>query len=135
VAVATLVAALDLCSKHVVSSHLVEGRLYGLGDRWGLRRVHNVRGGLIALAAPQAAAAWVVMIGCVGLILAMRSSPVGAMPMVGIGLVAGGAAGNVAGRFVHGSVVDFVAAGPWPVFNLGDAALVLGVMLTAWGLA
>jgi signal peptidase II len=36
-------------------------------------------------------------------------------------------------RLMRGAVVDFVAIGPWPVFNLADAALVAGagaVLLT-----
>jgi signal peptidase II len=50
---------------------------------------------------------------------------------VGIGATVGGATGNVIDRLRHGAVVDFVAIGPWPVFNLADAALVAGVGLIA----
>ncbi|MGH7089012.1 MAG: signal peptidase II [Stellaceae bacterium] len=52
---------------------------------------------------------------------------------IGIGLVIGGAIGNVADRLTRGAVVDFldVHAGPWHwfVFNLADAAISVGVAL------
>ena len=48
-----------------------------------------------------------------------------------LGLVVGGALGNIADRIVRGAVVDFLdfhAWGwHWPAFNLADSAIVLGV--------
>lgn len=50
---------------------------------------------------------------------------------LGLGLVVGGALGNVIDRFVYGAVADFFhfhAFGKsWYVFNVADAAIVLGV--------
>lgn len=47
------------------------------------------------------------------------------------GLILGGAIGNIVDRLYHGAVVDFVrwhAYGySWPVFNVADAAITLGV--------
>lgn len=52
-----------------------------------------------------------------------------------LGLVAGGAIGNLIDRvtraedgFLSGAVVDFVDLGWWPVFNVADAAVVCGVV-------
>jgi signal peptidase II len=51
----------------------------------------------------------------------------------GIGLILGGALGNVIDRLIHGAVVDFVdlhAAGAhWPAFNVADSAITLGAAL------
>lgn len=47
---------------------------------------------------------------------------------IGIGLVAGGALGNLVDRLRQGYVVDFVAVGAWPNFNVADAAISLGVV-------
>ena len=48
-----------------------------------------------------------------------------------LGLVTGGAIGNVIDRLEHGAVVDFLdfhAFGAhWPAFNLADSAIVVGV--------
>ena len=53
------------------------------------------------------------------------------LPILGIGLVVGGAIGNVIDRLRFGAVVDFLdihAAGwHWPAFNLADSAITLGV--------
>jgi len=50
---------------------------------------------------------------------------------VGIGLIIGGAIGNVVDRLRLGGVVDFlyfhVGAWYWPAFNLADSAICLGV--------
>lgn len=47
----------------------------------------------------------------------------------GLGLLAGGAAGNLWDRVVAGQVIDYVNFHVWPVFNLADAAIVVGMAL------
>ncbi len=51
----------------------------------------------------------------------------------GLGLVTGGAVGNIIDRFRFGAVADFLdlhAFGwHWPAFNVADAAIVAGVLL------
>lgn len=51
--------------------------------------------------------------------------------VVGIGLVLGGAVGNLVDRIFRSgnAVVDFVDLGWWPVFNLADVAIVCGSIL------
>ncbi len=51
---------------------------------------------------------------------------------VALGLVLGGAAGNLADRVLrghHGAVVDFVDPHFWPTFNVADSCIVVGVLL------
>jgi signal peptidase II len=50
---------------------------------------------------------------------------------VGLGLVLGGAVGNLTDRLIRGEgfsgeVVDFIDLQVWPVFNLADTGIVLG---------
>ena len=45
----------------------------------------------------------------------------------GLALQVGGALGNLWDRLYRGSVTDFVAVGQFPVFNLADIAITLGV--------
>jgi signal peptidase II len=51
----------------------------------------------------------------------------------GIALIAGGAAGNLMDRLLHGGVTDFLElrAGNfrWPAFNLADSAITIGAAL------
>ncbi len=59
---------------------------------------------------------------------------------LGLSLILGGAAGNLADRLLHGYVIDFleVYAGNfyWPAFNVADSALSIGILLlmikTVW---
>jgi signal peptidase II len=121
------VVVVDGLTKSVVTAHLVEGRLYPFTGGWGLRLVHNPRGAALRLSAPRAAVAWLVFAACVvALVAAARP---GSVATAGLGLVLGGAAGNVLDRMRRGGVVDFVVARRWPVFNLADAAMVVGVLL------
>jgi len=56
----------------------------------------------------------------------------------GIALIAGGAAGNLLDRLIHGGVTDFVElrAGSfrWPAFNLADSAITIGAFLVIFEL-
>lgn len=54
--------------------------------------------------------------------------------IAGLALVAGGALGNLIDRIVHGEVTDFALwhwgdRAYWPMFNVADAALVIGVAI------
>jgi len=55
------------------------------------------------------------------------------MEETGFGLILGGATGNFIDRIRFGAVIDFIDMGykgfRWPVFNLGDAALSVGIGL------
>lgn len=52
---------------------------------------------------------------------------------VALGLVAGGALGNVIDRILYGAVVDFldfhIGDWHWPAFNVADSAITVGVVL------
>lgn len=55
---------------------------------------------------------------------------------LGFGLVLGGAIGNLIDRFTHGFVVDFIhfqipGVFDFPVFNVADSAICIGVALVA----
>lgn len=63
-----------------------------------------------------------------GLVWAVaKPQPMGSV--IGLGLILGGALGNLADRLFRplgGAVVDFIATGFWPTFNLADASIVVG---------
>jgi signal peptidase II len=50
-----------------------------------------------------------------------------------LGIIIGGAIGNLLDRFVHGAVIDFIdlhyGTMHWPAFNLADAAVSCGAIL------
>ena len=51
---------------------------------------------------------------------------------VSLGLQLAGAIGNLTDRLSIGRVVDFIDVGPWPIFNVADSSLVIGVALLGW---
>lgn len=51
---------------------------------------------------------------------------------VALGLQLGGALGNLTDRLTRGSVVDFFDFKIWPVFNVADSAIVVGVLILAY---
>jgi signal peptidase II len=82
-----------------------------------------------------------VFVVVAGLVLLGRRAALGASwaVAIGLGLILGGAAGNLADRFFRhipghpGAVIDFIAAARvgqhdwWPVFNVADSSIVVGV--------
>lgn len=81
----------------------------------------------------------IVVIGAlvvVALVVVARRAP-SRLVATGLGLVLGGALGNLAdrlGRGHGGAVVDFIHVGIWPTFNLADSAIVCGCGLLGWSL-
>jgi signal peptidase II len=72
----------------------------------------------------------------VGVVLVASSRLTALPPAIALGLILGGALGNLTDRVVRGPglsgrVIDFVDFRIWPVFNAADAAIVLGVLLMA----
>ena len=51
-----------------------------------------------------------------------------------LGLILGGAAGNLVDRVRFGGVVDFLDFRVWPVFNLADSCITVGTIFVAWQL-
>jgi signal peptidase II len=48
---------------------------------------------------------------------------------VPLAFIVAGAIGNIVDRIVRGYVVDFIHVTGWPVFNVADVAVVIGVLL------
>jgi signal peptidase II len=101
-----------------------------------LRYVSN-SGGAFSLGqgAPWLFAAVTVVVA--GLIVAVAFRSRSLLSAVALGLVLGGALGNLTDRIVRGSglrgrVVDFIDFHVWPIFNLADASIVIGALLLAF---
>jgi len=134
---AVLVVAADQVSKAFILARWQLADSSAPRSFVSIRCMLNRHGTLAALAGmPALAALWAVMIVLSASILHTGWLGHGALMPIGMGAAIGGATGNVIDRVRRGAVVDFVAIGPWPVFNLADAALVAGaglIALTALG--
>ncbi len=73
----------------------------------------------------------VVGIAILFLIYRSQRQP-GNLLRLSLGLQFGGAAGNLLDRVRLGHVTDFVDVGSWPIFNVADASIVIGLGLLAW---
>ncbi len=63
-----------------------------------------------------------------------RRGSISHLAAVAVGLILGGAVGNLADRLFrghHGAVVDFLYSGFWPTFNVADTCIVVGSFLLA----
>jgi len=56
----------------------------------------------------------------------------GPLAQWGLTLALSGALGNLVDRVFRGYVVDFIDVRFWPVFNVADAAVAVGVFLVGW---
>lgn len=79
----------------------------------------------------------VIVITVVMVVVAARATTTAQLVLIGI--VIGGALGNLADRLFRatdglfsGAVVDFINPGWWPVFNVADASVVCGGLLLVW---
>lgn len=76
------------------------------------------------------------LVACVFILVWLRR-PSTRLHGFALGLVLGGAAGNAVDRGAYGAVADFVllhaGAFEWYVFNIADAAIVVGVLLILYG--
>ena len=137
---AALVIVIDFITKLVAESALLHTAAVSIfGDWFQLRLVYN-RGAAFGLhVGPQSR--WVFLAVAVVAIVVLarmsRSSPVGdRFRQVALGLVAGGAAGNLVDRIRSArGVVDFLDVGigtlRWPTFNVADIAVSCGAIALA----
>jgi signal peptidase II len=129
---AAVVVALDQATKQLVDSRI------GRGDQVevlpGLE-LTNSRNTGVAFGALEGAGLLVAVL--IGLSLALlvayfvvhRDVPWLWLP---VGLLLGGALGNLVDRAREGAVIDFVDPVAWPAFNLADACIVVGVFALLW---
>ena len=130
-AVCGVVVALDQASKAAVIDSMVPGERVDLALGFELARVSNSgiafgfldEGGALVLFVTLAALA--LIIGW----FAFDTARPGLW--LGVGLLAGGALGNLADRVREGAVTDFIDPPLWPAFNLADISITLGVAVIA----
>lgn len=136
-AVAVAVIAADQLSKNWALDHLAYGQPRHVIGPIYLDLTLN-SGAAFSLGAgvtPIIEAAAVVLVAWLLFATRRLSRNVRIPTAVGFGLLLGGALGNLADRVFrhhHGAVVDFIqAVSWWPVFNVADAAITVGVIVLA----
>ncbi|MGO9503185.1 MAG: signal peptidase II [Streptosporangiaceae bacterium] len=134
-AVALAVLALDIVSKAVVVARLSGGKIVRLlGGFLTLLESRN-SGAAFSIGTSATIVFTVIAIGVIIFIL-RTSRRIRSVPWaIALGLLLGGATGNLTDRifrspgFGRGHVVDWIEVPHWPVFNLADSAIVCGAIL------
>lgn len=125
---------LDRWSKILVVRNLVPGESIPLWPGiFHLTYVRNTGAAFSLLANQRGVLLFTSLVVIVIILFFLRSlDRLGWLHRLSFGLILGGAAGNLYDRILSGQVVDFLDFRVWPVFNLADAAIVVGVLLLAY---
>ena len=132
---ALAVTVLDQASKHILKALLTDGGgITVIPGFFDLVVVWNRGVSFGMLSGEGAVPPWLLSLVAVAISIALflwLRRVVLRWTAVAIGLVIGGAVGNVIDRALWGAVFDFadfhVGGWHWPAFNVADAAIVLGV--------
>lgn len=124
-----LVLVADQASKAAIRGHLVLGERVDVLGPLQLTYVHNkgVAFGLAGGAGIGLVLTTALALAVVGYLFARNPTRPGMW--VAVGLLAGGALGNLLDRLRADAVTDFIHIGSWPNFNLADVAISAGVLL------
>ncbi len=127
------VFALDQITKGWVRDNLIIGASRPRDGFLRITHTYNT-GSAFGLFTDQSTLLMIASVAAIGvLVLFYRSNSLpGPWVRISMGLILGGATGNLADRITLGHVTDFIDVGPWPVFNLADSSIVVGLAFMAW---
>lgn len=137
-ALAGVVVGLDAWTKYLASTQLVMYQPVEVFSWLNMRLAHNPGAAFSFLAGAGGWQRWFLTALALGVSVVLLVWLFGLKRdqwMVGLalGLVLGGAIGNVIDRVLHGYVVDFIdvhyAGWHWPAFNIADSAIVCGIII------
>ncbi len=126
---------LDQVTKALVRASLQPGEAWPSHD-WPIR-IRYVTNTGAAFGILQEQTAFLVVMALVGLVaiyIYYRNPPFDHLiaPMA-IGMMLGGAAGNLMDRIRLGRVTDFIDVPPWPAFNVADSSITVGIAVIILG--
>ena len=130
---ATLVFLIDQFTKFLVREFLPYRTSFPAEGFFRISHTHNTGSAFGLFQGQNFPLILVAFIGIAVLVLIYRSQrrPSDGLRL-SLGLQLGGAAGNLLDRVRLGHVTDFLDVGPWPVFNIADSSIVIGLVLLAW---
>ncbi|SDC38406.1 signal peptidase II [Shouchella lonarensis] len=130
--IALVIIALDQWTKWLVVTHMEIGeRVPVLGHVLSLYS-HRNDGAAFGILSGQMWFFYIVTVGVIGVIIYLIQTEAKSKRLlkIALGLVLGGAIGNFIDRLLAGEVVDFIDTfGNFPIFNIADASLSVGVGL------
>jgi len=137
-AVSVLIVVLDLWTKNIATQSLTLYRPIELTSWLNMTLAHNYGAAFSFLSDAGGWQRWLFtglasVVTVVLVVWMFRLTPREKMTAAALGLIIGGAVGNLIDRINHGYVVDFIdvyyQGWHWPAFNLADSAITCGVVL------
>ncbi len=122
--------SLDQVTKAIVLNQLFYGQSVPYDGLIRITLTSNT-GGAFGLFPDQTMALVVASFVAIGILFFLYRSHALSSPLLrlSLGLQLGGALGNLVDRIRLGAVTDFIDVGPWPIFNVADASIVVGIIL------
>lgn len=111
----------------LLADSVLTQRVALIGDFAGLQYSHNP-GIAFGLRLPSGVQELFIVIALVFVCVLAWKSAHTRMSQLAYGLVVGGALGNVADRLLDGVVTDFFQVGSFPIFNVADSCITIGVL-------
>jgi len=133
-----MVLTFDQITKSLIRAHLEPGEFIPTEGRFRLTYTTN-EGSVFGLALDPTflLITAFIIIGVISWAYFRYLSAAGVLLRIGLGLILGGAIGNLIDRVRFGEVTDFIAVHvwgsfDWPAFNVADAALSCGIIVVLW---
>ena len=134
---ATLISVivLDQLSKYIIKSTF---NLYESWPETGIFRIYHTYNTGTAFGLLQGQTILLIvasLIALVFLIYIYNEYTLGNIILrMALGLQLGGAISNLSDRLAFGSVTDFISVGWWPVFNIADSSIIVGITILIAGI-
>lgn len=123
-----LVLVLDQASKLLVDSRLRRGESVNVFFGLDFTNTRN-RGVAFGFLEGKGAIVGALMaVALIGLVAWFALNAARAWLWLPVGMLLGGAIGNLIDRAREGAVIDFIDPVGWPAFNVADSSIVLGVL-------
>lgn len=136
--VAVVVILIDQLSKYAISQWLALGERWPLMPFVNLTLTHNQGAAFSFLSQDGGWQRWfliglAIIVSMIIIAYLLRVKAHHKLVAVSLALIVGGALGNVVDRVFNGYVIDFidvyVGRWHWPVFNIADSCIVMGMIL------
>ena len=131
--ITTSILLMDQITKLVIVSNLYLGQAIPQESLFRIKHTVNT-GGAFGLFHNQTVFLIFASFTGIGVLIFLyrQNSLSGMLPKLSLSLQLGGALGNLLDRIRYGYVVDFIQLGFWPVFNLADSCIVIGIILLSF---
>jgi len=133
--IAILLLIIDQITKWIVSTNMYLGQ--ALPEEGFLRLVYVLNTGS-AFGLFQGWTDILIVFSFIGialvLYLLLKSEDQSFFYKLGLSMILSGAFGNLIDRLVNGAVVDFISVGWWPVFNIADSSISVGMFVLVFSI-